>query len=86
MQHLEGSGTPVLYIKDARFLKVNYVTYVGLRQHHDSYTHWCVSFHCVVPNCTAASVNTFTLVSKLPPISHFLSSVTRKVRVVPQSV
>ena len=23
MQHLEGSGTPVLYILDARFLKVN---------------------------------------------------------------
>jgi hypothetical protein len=23
MQHLEGSGTPVLYIEDARFLKVN---------------------------------------------------------------
>ena len=25
MQHLEGSGTPVLYIQDARFLKVNYI-------------------------------------------------------------
>ena len=27
MQHLEGSGTPVLYIQDAWFLKVKYIIY-----------------------------------------------------------
>ena len=42
-------------------------TYVGLREHHDCYTDWCVSFHCLLTLCTATSIATFTPDSSPPP-------------------